>query len=99
MEPTESSFFLQISSVNTVFSFLSKIDEKKATGLDRILSKLLKMAASIAPSLTSIFSESMLTGYIQTTGKRRKELHFSKKALKNRIQTIIDQYISVIPVV
>ena len=34
LEPTESSFSMQTLSVNTVFSFLSKIDEKKATGLD-----------------------------------------------------------------
>ena len=63
MEPTKSSFSMQTPSVNTVFSFLLKIDEKKATGLYRIPSKLLKMAANIvAPSLTSIFAKSILTG-------------------------------------
>ena len=47
-------------SVDIVSNILSKIDEKKATGLDMIPSKLLKMAANIvAPSLTSIFSKSM----------------------------------------
>ena len=40
-----------------------KIDDKKATGLDKIPSKLLKTAAGIlAPSLTAIFSKSILTG-------------------------------------
>ena len=57
LEPTDHSFSLQIPSVDIVFNILLKIDEKKATGLHMILSKLLKMAASIvAPSLTSIFS-------------------------------------------
>ena len=57
LEPTDHSFSLQIPSVAIVFNILLKIDEKKATGLHMILSKLLKMAASIvAPSLTSIFS-------------------------------------------
>ena len=63
LERTDCSFSLQTPSVSIVLSFLKKIDEKKATGLDRIPSKLLKMAASIiAPSLTSIFSKSILTG-------------------------------------
>ena len=54
LEPTDHSFSLQIPSVDIVFNIFLNIDGKKATGL---LSKLLKMAASIvAPSLTSIFS-------------------------------------------
>ena len=56
LERTDCSFSLQTPSVSIVLSFLKKIDEKKATGLDRIPSKLLKMAASIiAPFLTSVF--------------------------------------------
>ena len=56
LERNDCLFSLQTPSVSTLLSFLKKIDEKKATGLDRISSKLLKMADSInAPSLTSIF--------------------------------------------
>ena len=63
LKPTDHSSSLQIPSVDIVSNVLSKIDEKKATGLDMIPSKLLKMAANIvAPSLTSIFSKSILTG-------------------------------------
>ena len=58
---------------DSVLSFLKKIDEKKATGLDRIPSKLLKMAASIiAPSLTFIFSKSILTGIYPNDWKAAK---------------------------
>ena len=46
MEPTDHSFSLQIPSVDIVFNLFSKIFEKKATGLDIIPSKLLKMASS-----------------------------------------------------
>ena len=54
LEPTDHSFSLQIPSVDILSHVLSKIDEKKATGLDMIPSKLLKMAANIvAPSLAS----------------------------------------------
>ena len=52
-------------------AFLSKIDETKATGLDRIPSKLLKMAASIvAPSLTSIFQSLFFANSLQNAVPR-----------------------------
>jgi len=71
LEPTESLFSLQIPSINISFSFLPRIDEKKATGLDRILSKLLKVAASIVDLLFPPFFQSLFSrGYIQMTGER-----------------------------
>ena len=98
LEPTDSLFSLQIPSVNNVFSFLSKIDEKKATGLDRIPSNLLKMAASIvAPSLTSIFSKSILTGIYPNDWKAAKVTPLFKKGLKSDPNNY--RPISVIPVV
>ena len=45
---TDKVFCLKTPSLDIVFNLLRKIDEKKATGLDMIPSKLLKMAASIA---------------------------------------------------
>ena len=60
---TDKVFCLKTPSPDNVFNLLRKIDEKKATGLDMIPSKLLKMAASIvAPSLTAIFTKSIITG-------------------------------------
>ena len=95
LEQTDCSFSLQTLSV---LSFLKKIDEKKATGLDRIPSKLLKMAASIiAPSLTSIFSKSILTGIYPNDWKAAKVT----PPLKKGIQSDPNNFwpISVIPVV
>ena len=98
MQSTESSFSLQIPSVNTVIRLLSKIDEKKATGLDRIPSKLLKTAANIvAPSLTSIFSRSILTGIYPNDWKVAKVTPLFKKGLKSDPNNY--KPISVIPVV
>ena len=98
LEPTESSFSMRTPSVNTVFSILSKIDETKATGLDRIPSKLLKMAADIvAPSLTSIFSKSILTGIYPNDWKEAKVTPLFKKCLKSDPNNY--RPISVIPVV
>ena len=55
---TDKAFHLKTPSLDVVFNLLRNIDEKKATGLDMIPSKLLKMAASIVtPSLTAIFTK------------------------------------------
>ena len=79
-------------------SLLSKIDEKKATGLDRIPSKLLKAAANnVAPSLTSIFSRSILTGIYPNDWKAAKVTPLFKKGLKSDPNNY--RPISVIPVV
>ena len=67
---TDRAFCLKTPSLEVVFNLLMKIDEKKATGLDMIPSKLLKMAASIdAPSLTAIFTKSVITGIYPTVWK------------------------------
>ena len=64
---TDKAFCLKTPSLDVVFKLLRKIDEKKATGLDMIPSKLLKIAASIvAPSLTAIFTKSIITGIYPT---------------------------------
>ena len=84
LKPTDHSFSLQIPSVDIVSNVLSKIDEKKATGLDMIPSKLLKMAANIvAPSLTSIFSKSILTGIYPNDWKTAKVTPLFKKGIKS----------------
>ncbi len=61
---------MQSSTFETVYKLLSKIDEKKAVGLDNIPNKLLKMAAQVvAPLLTGIFSASIRTGIFQNEWK------------------------------
>ena len=43
----DKTFSLQSPTFETVYKFLSEIDEKKAVGLDNIPNKLLKMAAQV----------------------------------------------------
>ena len=52
----------RLASVNKVFKLLNGLSSTKATGLDKISGKVLKAAAStIAPSLTYILNNSILT--------------------------------------
>ena len=100
LKPTDHSFSLQIPSVDIVSNVLSKIDEKKATGLDMIPSKLLKMAASIvAPSLTSIFSKSILTGIYPNDWKTAKVTPLFKKCITCKSDPNNYRPISVIPII
>ena len=71
LETTDKSFSLQTPGIYIVINLLKKIDDNKATSLDKIPSKLLKMAAGIiAPSLTAIFSTSILTGTYPSEWKK-----------------------------
>ena len=82
LEPTDHSFSLQIPSVDIVFNILLKIDEKKATGLHMILSKLLKMAASTLHPLLPRYSRESLTGIYPNDWKTAKVTPLYKNGIK-----------------
>ena len=95
---TDKAFHLKTPSLDVVFNLLKNIDEKKATGLDMIPSKLLKMAASIVtPSLTAIFTKSIITGIYPTEWKMARVTPVFKKGEKSDLNNY--RPISVIPVV
>ena len=95
---TDKAFCLKTPSLDVVINLLRNIDEKKATGLDMIPSKLLKMAASIVtPSLTAIFTKSIITGVYPTEWKMARVTSVFKKGVKSNLNNY--RPISVIPVV
>ena len=88
LSPSDNSFSLKTPSIDIVLDLLKKIDEKKATGFDKIPSKLLKMAASIvAPSLTGrrIYEIKVLTGIYPTEWKLARVTPVFKKGSKSDI--------------
>ena len=87
---TDKVFCVNTPSIDIVFNLLRKIDKKKATGLDMIPSKLLKIAASIvAPSLTAIFTKSIVTGIYSTDWKTARVPSMFNKGLKSDVNTVV----------
>ena len=68
------------------YHFLRKINVNKATRLDGIPGKLLKMAASIlSPSLTQIFNKSLFKGIYPNDWKMAKVLPIFKNSKKSHL--------------
>ena len=62
LNPIDCVFEITTIETNTVFKLLSNMSEKKATGIDQIPCKLLKIAAPvISESLTIVFNKSIMT--------------------------------------
>ena len=75
-----------------LMSILSRINERKAPGLDNIPNKLIKIAAEIiSPSLTEIFARSISTGIFPSEWKTARVSPIFKKGKKND-RTTIDRY-------
>ena len=61
--PDDGVFSFQRINIKKVIKLLKASDVSKATGLDKIPNRLLKLAAEVvAPSLTGIFNQSLVTG-------------------------------------
>ena len=98
LKPTDSVFSLKTPSIGRVHKLLTKIDEKKSVGLDKIPSKLLKIAADIvAPSLTAIFTASINTGIFPNEWKESRVSPVYKSGARNDPSNY--RPISVIPVI
>lgn len=67
---TDKEFCLKTPTLDVVFNLLRKIDEKKATGLDMIPSKLLKwLLVLLLPRLPPYLQSQFSQGSIQQNGK------------------------------
>ena len=86
ISPTNSVFTVEEIDVSTVDHLLRKINVNKATGLDGIPGKLLKMAASIlSPSLTQIFNKSLFKDIYPNDWKMAKVLPIFKIGKKSHL--------------
>ena len=73
LAPAQTSFKFQRISEETVMKKLLTLDERNATGPDKISAKLLKLVApSVASSLASLFNYSILSGQFPSEWKEAK---------------------------
>ena len=98
MKPPDRVFSFERINVQEVVNLVKGIDGGKATGLDNIPCKLLKIAADVvAPSLTCIFNQSLLTGIYPSDWKLAKVTPIFKTGSKTNLNNY--RPISVIPAV
>ena len=70
VNPVDGVFSFQRIDVQKVIKLLKALDVSKATGLDKIPNRLLKVATGVvAPSLTGIFNQSLVTGIFRSDWK------------------------------
>ena len=89
--PRNTSF--SIPEINSAFvqNFLNSLDVSKATGLDCIGPKILKIAPDIlCPSISYLVNKSLASGIFHSHGRKRKLVLFLKVAQKMML-TITDQ--------
>ena len=98
VNPVDGVFYFQLINVQKVIKLLKAIDVSKATGLDKIPNRLLKIAADVvAPSLTGIFNQSLVTGIFPSDWKMAKVSPIFKNGSKSDLNNY--RPISVIPTV
>ena len=98
VNPVDGVFSFQRINVQKVIKLLKAIDVSKATGLDKIPNRLLKIAADVvAPSLTGIFNQSLVTGIFPSDWKMAKVSPIFKNGSKSDLNNY--RPISVIPTV
>ena len=95
MQPVTTNFRFTKISEEAVLRKLTTLNERKATGPDKISAKLLKMVApAIFPSLTSLFNVSLSQGCFPTEWKE------ASLVLKCSDRQMNDYHpVSVIPVI
>ena len=84
IQPTNAVFFFFEIEIQDVTRLLKNVNSNKATGLDGITGKILKLAADIlAPSLTKIFNQSLNHGIYPDDWKIAKVVPVFKNGARN----------------
>ena len=96
LQPTDTIFSLKAPGASTVCRFLNQLDTKKATGLDRIPCKPLKLFSSIVgPSLAYILKSCIDAEIFPNEWKIAKVTPLFKKGLKRELGNYISTNISI----
>lgn len=97
-QPLETCFHFSSIPASNVISTLSSLKASKATGLDKIPAKILKMASNIiAPSLAFIFNLSLATGIYVNDWKYARVSPLFKSDSRRKCENY--RPISILPIV
>ena len=100
LNPTNKTFSLNSCSTSEVQKLLENLGVTKATGLDNLPPKLLKLAARIlAPSLMFIFNQSLSSGLVPFKWTLARVTPIFKKGKRQDVNSYRPLIISIIPVV
>ena len=98
MKPTDKSFSFRKILESEVHEIIRKLDNSKATGLDKIPCGILKTAADVVvPSLTLIFNQSIATGIFPKEWQSARVIPIFKKGANSDLENY--RPISILPVV
>ena len=98
MTPTNSTFSLKTTTADIVAEITNKMSTNKATGLDGISSKILKVSSLVvAPALTYVFNKAIVRGIFPDEWKIARVSPLHKKA--SRCDSDNYQPISILPVI
>ena len=90
MTPTNSTFSLKTTTADIVAEIMNKMSTNKATGLDGISSKILKVSSLVvAPALTYVFNKAIVRGIFPDEWKIARVSSLHKVGA---ILIIIDQF-------
>ena len=82
--PGDVNFQISFITVEQVCSFINKLDSSKATGLDGLGPRILKLAGNcLAPSIADLINKSIVTGQFPTKLKQAKILTIHKGGSKS----------------
>ena len=82
--PSDITFQIPFITTEQVCSFINKLDSSKATGLDGLGPRILKLANNcLAPSIADLINKSIMTGRFPTQLKKAKILPIHKGGSKS----------------
>ncbi len=88
-------YFSEITMIDQVLNNLKQLIPSKATGIDKIPDKVLKISADIiAPSLTAIFNLSLFTGIFVSEWKLARVQPIYKSEVKANVKTTVQFLLS-----
>ena len=85
--PHDTRFYIPNITTEQVTNYINKLDSSKATGLDGLGPKIIKLAVScLSPSIAALINKSLATGQFPSNLNKQKYFQFLKEVLSQTPQ-------------